>query len=75
MITLSHDHEEIFRNLWEAAQSNDKDYRFDFRSLAKIMKPNLTDEMFDHGLQHCNFTDTDYEHAKSEFLLIVNQTF
>ncbi len=67
--------EETFRNLWDAAQANQEDYRFDLRALAQEIRPGLTDAEFDRGWQYCNPTGPNFQQARTDFLMIVNQTF
>ena len=65
--------EETFRNLWDAAQGG-HEVRYDLRTLAQQIRPNLTDADFDRGWQHTNPTADDFAHARNEFLLLVRRT-
>ena len=72
---MNAEHEETFRNLWDASQTNQQDYYHDFLDLAKAVRPALTDAEFDRGWQFCNVTHPDFNQARTDFLMIVNQTF
>lgn len=66
--------EETFRNLWEAAWSDNGSYYHDFRDLAKAIRPDLTDAQFDRGWQFCNVTHPNFKQARTDLLMLVHQT-
>ncbi len=72
---MTPEQEETFRNLWEAAQANSREYYHDFRQLAQELRLDLTNARFDKGWQFCNCTHPAFEQARTDFLMIVNQTF
>ena len=72
---MTPEQEEVFHNLWDAAQANGREYYHAFRQLGQDMRPNLTNVEFDKGWQFCNCTHRSFRQARTEFLMIVRQTF
>jgi len=72
---MNAEQEETFRNLWEAARANQQDYYHDFLSLAQQVRPEMTETEFNRGWGYCIVTGPDFDQSRTDFLMLVRQTF